>query len=195
MKRLWILAALSTMWINGASAAVIIANAGVGEQPSGVFNWQYVVTLQPNETFRTGDTFTVYDVPNILKDAGNNPDILFSAQTGSYASLVAGTTPHQPGIGFFDDPLINNIQLSLTSPDIVPSAGTTILGTLTIRSSVGPDNFTIANYAGADLLNGNPSTSTGEVHVAAVPEADSVTMMLVGLAAFGFVALRRRQSH
>ncbi len=194
MTRVWILAALLLSFVNSAGAAVIISNAGVGSQ-AGTFSWQYLVTLQPNETLQTGDFFTIFDVPNILKTPQNNFDVLFSAQNGTYSDpFIAGTTPHPGNSDPTDNPNINNIQITLTGPNITPSNSTTILGTLTVKSSVGKDVFQSADYAAADLTNGLPSTSTGSVNVAAVPEPASVTMLVLGLLGFGAVAMRRRQN-
>jgi len=199
MKRLWILAALVIGSANSASAAVIVSNAGVGLDSSGAFNWQYVVTLQPDQTLQTGDFFTVYDVPNILFD-GSNPEVLFSANPGATYSTEVSLITAPDLLPAFNDPAINDIKVTLISPtSLTTGTGALILGTLTIKSSLGLDFAVSTDYAAqAGLVPGNPgdpivpSISTGTVNVAQVPEP-SVTLMMLGLVAFGAIALRRRR--
>jgi hypothetical protein len=204
MRRIWITIALLLLWGNIASAAVIISNAGKGEETpgSGIWDWFYSVTLQPDQVFRPGDYFTIYDVPNILSGPGS---VMFGSVSGSFITQIAGTTPPDPfGALTKDDPAINNIKITLDPSNsanhpIEPiGTGAVILGTLVIKSSTGSPLQT--NYAAQAELNKRDSTSVGLVDVATlveprgtVPEPSSLTIMLLGLFAFGAVALRRRR--
>jgi hypothetical protein len=198
VKRVWIATILVLLWGNIASAAVIITNAGRFDEGTGVWDWGYIVSLQPGQVFRPGDYFTIYDVPNILGDP------IFTSPPGSFIPQIAGTTPLDPfGALTKDDPAINNIKFTLDPKNsanhpITPSGTEAIqLGTLVIKSSTGSPLQT--NYAAQAEFNKRDSTSVGLVDVAAlaeprgtVPEPSSVTVMLLGLFAFGVVALRRR---
>ena len=203
MRRVWITTVLLLLWSNIASAAVIISNAGKTEEipGSGVWDWFYSVSLQPDQVFRLGDYFTIYDAPNIL----SGPDsVVFGSVSGSFITQIAGTTPPDPfGALTKDDPAINNIKITLDPSNsanhpIEPiGTGAVILGTLVIKSSTA--NPLQTNYAAQAGLNKHDATSVGLVDVAAsveprstVPEASSLTIVLFGLCAFGAVALCRR---
>jgi len=186
MRRVWTMVLL-LLWGNLASAAVIVSNGGKLEVSPGVWEWAYNVNLQPDQTFRTGDFFTIYDVPNIISGS-----VKFLPVSGSFSTQIAGTTPPDPAFAVTnDDPAINNIKVSLSSAStITPGTGERTLGTLLVDTTNGIPVLT--NYAAQAGLNGNNNTNTGFVEVAAVPEPGSVTMMILGLVAFGAVAMRRR---
>jgi len=195
MRRVWILAVMLLAWSNFAGATVIISNAGTHTEASGVVDWFYNVALGSDQVFRRGDYFTIYDVPNIA----NVPDsVFFASVSGSFTPTIAGLTPPDPfGAVTNDDSGINNIKITLddipANTTITPGAANIILGTLTIKSTTAiPLQTNYAAQAGLKPSGTLDSTSVGLVDVAAVPEPSSVTLMVLGLVAFGAVALRRR---
>ena len=56
---------------NTASVCGLLTSwTGAAPVATGIWDWTYLVTLQPDQSMRVGDFATIYDVPNI---AGFDP--------------------------------------------------------------------------------------------------------------------------
>jgi len=202
MKRLFVLVGASILGIsaNTASAAIFITFIGAAPSAPGIWDWTYLLSLQPDQTMQVDDFATIYDVPNIAgfdpvfnPSFGNGPTVLdrtFSVITSP--PVGSGVTPPPAVVG--DDPLISNVSVQLSAGDPIvgdPTAGPTTLGTLRIRSS--SNQIVLTDYLTQAQFGGAPSFTSGQVEVAAIPEAGSVTLMIAGLLAAGVYAFRRRE--
>jgi hypothetical protein len=199
MKRLLIVASMLCVWANPASAAIFVTWTGTAASGPGIWDWTYLLTLQPDQTMTVNDFATIYDVGNIAGyDPVFNPS--FGATVPGTFSVITtppvgtGVTPGPalpPGV---DDPALSNVTVQLTAGnDIVgnPAAGPTILGTLHIKST--SNVATLTDYLTQSQFGGGPSLSSGTVEVAVIPEASSLILMMAGLLATGGLAFRRLQ--
>jgi len=202
MKRLLIYAGVLAMWANTASAAVFVSWTGAAPVATGIWDWTYLVTLQPDQSMRVGDFATIYDVPNIAGfDPAFNPTFGKGGTVLDRTFSVITTPPVGGGIDpgpavSGDDPGISNVSVQLTGGNEIvgnPAAGPTIVGTLHIRSST--DQSILTDYLSISHFGNAPSTTSGQVEVAAamIPEPGSLTLMVVGLLAAGGLAFSRRQ--
>src|SRR4051794_8007103 len=179
MKRLWIMAALVMTWANSAGAAVFVTFTGAAPESPGIWDWTYLVTLQPDQNMRVGDFATIYDVPNIANPSvfnptfGVGPDVL--GHTFDITTPFTGLTPGAPLAD--DDGTIRNVSLQLAGCGNIlgpPTLGPITVGTLHIKNptdqSIITAHLTLAEAGGGD------STNPGTVQVA-VPEPGSLTLM------------------
>jgi len=205
MKKLLLLvASLIVMWANSAGATVIVVNppARVQEGVSGIYDWTYAAVLQPGQSMKPGDFFTIYDFPfaNSLSQPSFGTTSADDNASFSVSVQNTGITPAKTGAP--DNPGITNITVTLLDGDtrvLAPGnqdlntvGGVLQLGTLIVRSQtklVADSNFSSV------LHNGIPTeavANTGALDVAAVPEPGSITLLVAGLLACGVVISRRR---
>jgi hypothetical protein len=192
MRRLWFVAALAIAWVNSATAAVFVTWSGTALVSPGVWDWTYSVTLQPDQNWLVGQTATIYDVGSILDLGPFNPT--FGPGPGGAGNSFLVSAPGTGPVAILnDDPFIRNVSVQLTGSNILgdPTAGPITIGTIHVRANT-PQGV-LTDYATTAQFNGQPSTTTGRVLVP-VPEPGSVTLLLVGLAAVGGLAYRRRQA-
>jgi hypothetical protein len=203
MKRLLIFAGVLAIWANTAGAAIFVSFTGAAQVAPGIYDWTYLVTLQPDQEMRVNDFATIYDVPNITGfDPVFNPSFGAGSTVLDRTFTVITSGPVGPGVTpgpplATDDPNLPNVTVELTAGNTVPTTPNqppTTIGTLHIRSSSNPNQIALTDYLTQGHFGGNPSTSVGTVEVpAAIPEPGSLSLMVVGLLAAGGLAFRRRQ--
>jgi hypothetical protein len=118
--------------------------------------------------------------------AGNS-NVTFFAITGS-SNFGTGTNnvslTHDDGASFY---LTSSVGAAPVNPAVYfsPNETTAITGVFTVN---GQQNFLL------DYVAGNGSPSVLELQVAAVPEASTWAMMILGFMGVGFLAYRRKQN-
>jgi len=204
MKKLLLLvASLFVMWANSAGATVIVINppARVPDIVPGVFDWTYAAVLQPGQSMKPGDFFTIYDFP--FANSLSTP--LFGTTSGddnaSFKVEVKNVGDTPPLTNPPDKPNITNVTVTLldgdtTSPNnnLTATGGVLQLGTLIVRSNtkaVAPSNFgSVLDFSNPPNIN--TTSQIGPIDVAAIPEPGSITLLIAGLVACGAVSFRRR---
>jgi hypothetical protein len=192
MKRLLLLAlVLPLLGVNSTIASVIVTLDSVTQEGNtGIFDWIYRASLQPDQTLRTNDFFTVYDIGNFTgADFGaNNPTLQGSCNVTQQA---AGINPTGGGTSESGLP---NFTVHYTGANLVPdaTAGEVTLGNLVVRSTT---NQRVDSFFAAQSANSltNVEISNGGTLSVPVPEPGSITMLIAGLAAAGGLAVRRRK--
>jgi len=190
MKRmLAAVAVLPALWASSAPASVIVSLDSVTPEGGGIYEWIYRAALEPDQTLRTGDFFTVYDVGNFVSAnfGANNP-----AQQGLF-NVTQQPTGFDPPAGGPTDTSLPNFTVHYTGTNIVPdpTTGEVTLGNLVIRSMVNQRTDSFFTAQSANSVTGNVISNGGSVSVP-VPEPSSIAMLVAGLAAVGGLAFRRK---
>ena len=190
MKRMLVLvASLPVLWASSAPASVIVSLDSVTPEGGGIFEWIYRAALEPDQTLRSGDFFTVYDVGNFL--SAN-----FGATNPAQQSLFNVTqqpTGFDPPAGGPPESNLPNFTVHYTGANIVPdpTTGEVTLGNLVIRSMVDQRTGSFFTAQTANSLTGEVVSNGGTVSVP-VPEPSSIAMLIAGLVAVGGLAFRRK---
>src|SRR5689334_15184743 len=120
MKKLLLLvASLCVMLANSAGATIIVVNppARVPDFTPGVFDWTYAAVLQPGQSMKPGDFFTIYDFP--FADLLSTPN--FGVTSGDDNAVFSvsvqniGATP--PKTNPPDNSGITNVTVTLLDGD------------------------------------------------------------------------------
>ena len=190
MKRMLVaVAVLPALWASSAPASVIVSLDSVTPEGGGIYEWIYRAALEPDQTLRTGDFFTVYDVGSFL--SAN-----FGANDPSQQALFNVTqqpTGFDPPAGGPPESNLPNFTVHYTGMNIVPdpTTGEVTLGNLVIRSTVNQRTDSFFSAQSANSFNGAPISNGGALSVP-VPEPSSIAMLVAGLAAVGGLAFRRK---
>jgi hypothetical protein len=195
MKRLLlVLTAALAMWVQGATAAVLVSLDSVGSAGPGLFRWTYRADLQPDQTLQEDQFFTIYDIPSFISatfDTSLNEAV--EGRTFDVDLALLGRNALGTNLGNVDDPDIWNITVTLDDGDTIePSAGPVTLGNLFVISTADRNLRALTDYGSQNTLNGNLAANVGKVLVP-IPELSSVAMMMAGLIAVGAFHFRRRR--
>jgi hypothetical protein len=191
MKRLLaVVALLPALWANNSQATVIVSLDSVVDEGGGVFDWVYRASLQPDQTLRTNDFFTIYDFGNYSArffGAGsglNSSDFVVSTQATGVTPT--GATPPDTGLP--------NFTVTYTGANIVPDAtgGEVTLGNLIVKSST--DQGVLHPFTALSQKTGGAEIVNGGFVQTPVPEPSSIALLIAGLVATGGLAFRRRRS-
>src|SRR4051794_25605473 len=144
MKKLLLLvSSLFVMWANSAGATIIVINppARVPDVTPGVFDWTYAAVLQPGQSMKPGDFFTIFDFPFANQLSTPLFGTTSADDNASFQVTVnnVGATP--PLTNPPDNPNITNVTVTLLDGDttsandnLTASGGVLQLGTLIVRS-------------------------------------------------------------
>ena len=190
MKRMLVaVAVLPVLWASSASASVIVSLDSVTPEGGGIFEWIYRAALEPDQTLRAGDFFTVYDVGSFVTANFGATD---PGQQASF-NVTQQATGVNPSAGGPLESSLPNFTVHYTGTNIVPdpTTGEVTLGNLVIRSTVDQRTGSFFSAQTADTKSGMTISNGGTLSVP-VPEPSSIAMLVAGLAAVGGLAFRRK---
>lgn len=162
-------------------------------------DWVYNVRLQPASYMSVGDTFTVYDFPGLqnASDASFVPDSGPGVTGRHFGTTLAGTGVTPPGVAPVDNPLLNNVTVTLSEGDTIGATATTVtqLGQLTLT---GPSDVRgeLINFTGASTQKAGATALSNVGYLPApVPEPGTIGFLGVGLGAVVAALAFRRRKH
>lgn len=192
MKRLLaVVALLPALWASTSQASVIVSLDSVVNEGGGIFDWVYRASLQPDQTLRTNDFFTIYDF-------GTFSSRFFGAGLGLNSSdfvLTTQATGITPGGATPPDTSLPNFTVRyIGATPIVgdPSGGEITLGNLIVKSST--DQGVLHPFTALSQKTGGAEITNGGFVQTPVPEPSSIALLIAGLVATGGLAFRRRRS-
>ena len=172
----------------GAARADIIPSISTVTANGSNFTWSYDAQLTNDETLQSGNFFTIYDF------AGYVPGTNFQPSGWVFSSANVGKTPSR--VSPTDNPNIPNLTWTYNGSTIGP--GPIDLGFFGADSKYNTQTLGMfaaeaIKYAPGRPGNGKPVDNVGSeaVPASAIPETNSLTLLIPGLAPLG-VALRRR---
>ena len=179
---------LLALWGGSVQADIIPELSTV--TPSGSnFTWTYDAALTNDETLQSGNFFTIYDFNGMV--AGTN----FQPANWTFSSALVGVTPSK--VTPNDNPKIPNLTWTYTGPNIGPGPlDLGLFGNDSTKSNTKIGQFAAEaiKYAPGKPGNGKPIDNIGSTGVpqGIIPEADSLLLLLPGLAPLGLLLRRRR---